>query len=544
MSATDPILEAVTAPGSPFELCERNGMKCFAKAPASLDQLIESSRRFGAATSMVEGDRRLSFDDVFDLRDAIAAQLQIAPGDHVAICMRNSTEWLLGFLAILHAGGVAVLINSRGAPEDLADAVSSAEAVLVLADKKRASALRRADYEGRLIAADDLAREPAEFVPPPPAESQDPAVILFTSGTTGHVKGAVLTHENIITGIMSIQMAGTMVLYNTARQMGMPVEELIKKLPQQANLLVYPLFHISGLGASFLSPFLAGSKIVILPRWDAQDAARAIAQEKVTMFSGVPTMLWDILKSASLDHGDLSSLTNVGTGGQALPINLLDAMREACPKAVMGTGYGLTETTGTVAMALGEDFLRKRASAGRLLPLLEVRIEGPDGEALPRGEAGEIVVRGAQVMRGYWKREAETAEVLSSDGWFRTGDIGYLDDEAYLFIVDRKKDMVISGGENIYCAEVERVLSEMPEISECATFGIPDERMGELLVAAVRAKGISEQQVKDHVGARLARYKAPAHVVFVDRALPRNHLDKVDKIALRARWPEIAEEHA
>ena len=544
MSASDPIFEAVTAKGSPFELCLRDGMQCFANAPETLDQLIEGSRRFGAATSMVEGGQRLSFDDVFIRRSALAAQLAIAPGDHVAICMRNSIDWLLGFLAVIHAGGVPVLVNSRGAADELVDAVRAADAVLVLADAARASLLQEGGFAGRLLQAADFASEPAEFVPPPPAGTRDPAVILFTSGTTGRVKGAVLTHRNVITGILSIQLAGTMVLFNTARRHGLAPEELIRRLPQQANLLVYPLFHISGLGASFLSPFLAGSKIVILPRWDASAAARAIADEKITMFSGVPTMLWDILKCAAHEACDLSSLANVGTGGQALPINLLDAMRELCPQAVMGTGYGLTETTGTVAMALGEDFLRKRASAGRLLPLLELRIEGPDAESLPCGMAGEIVVRGAQVMQGYWRQPEDTAAALSADGWFRTGDIGYLDEEGYLFIVDRKKDMVISGGENIYCAEVERVLSEIAEVEECAAFGVPDERMGELLVAAVRARGIGEAAIRDHVASRLARYKAPAQIIFMAGKLPRNQLDKVDKVALRAAWQDLAKGHA
>ena len=208
----------------------------------------------------------------------------------------------------------------------------------------------------------------------------------------------------------------------------------------------------------------------------------------------------------------------------------------------MGTGYGLTETTATVAMAVGQDFLRNRASAGRVVPLVEMRIEGPDGHEVQRGEAGEIVVRSAQVMKGYWNLPEETAEVLSDDGWFRTGDVGSLDEEGYLFIVDRKKDMVISGGENIYCAEVERVLSEIPEVSECATFGIPDDRLGELLVAVVRADNISENTIIAHVGNRLARYKAPARVAFVDTPLPRNHLDKVDKIALRESWSKLMKE--
>ena len=542
MSASDPILDAITAPGSPFELASVDGIKRFANAPQNLDQFISSAQRHGDQVFIVEGDRRITFTQAFALRDALAGALAIEPGDRVAICMRNRAEWLIGYMAVVRAGGVVALINSRGSPDELAVAVASVDAKIVLSDEHRTSLLREGGYQGRIIETSDFPPAGASFSPPAPAGPDDPAAILFTSGTTGRVKGAVLTHRNVITGIMSMQMAGMMVLHNTARQYGIPVEQLLASIPRQAVLLVYPLFHISGMGASFLSPLVAGSKIVILPKWDAKEAARAIADEKITMFSAVPTMLWDMLREAQANAVDLSSLTNIGTGGQALPINLLDGMRELCPQAVMGTGYGLTETTGTVAMAVGEDFLRKRASAGRVVPLVEMRVEAPDGSELPRGEAGEIVVRSAQVMQGYWGMPDETAEVLSADGWLHTGDVGYLDDEGYLFIVDRKKDMVISGGENIYCAEVERVLSEMPEISECATFGIPDDRLGELLVAVVRAEGISENDIINHVAERLARYKAPGRVAFLTGPLPRNHLDKVDKIALRQSWAELVKE--
>lgn len=544
MSSSDPILDAVTAPGSPFELTSIDGVKHFANAPRNLDQLISSAQRHGDATFIVEGERRISFNEAFALRDALAGKLAIEPGDRVALCMRNRAEWLIGYMAVVRAGGIVALINSRGSPEELAAAVGSVDAQVVLADARRAALMREGSYEGRIIEAEQFPEAGASFNPPPPAGPDDPAAILFTSGTTGRVKGAVLTHRNVVTGIMSMQMAGMMVLHNTARKMGIPVDQLLAHIPRQAVLLVYPLFHISGMGAAFLSPLIAGSKIVILPKWDAKEAARVIAKEKITMLSAVPTMLWDMLREAQENAVDLSSLTNIGTGGQALPINLLDAMRELCPQAVMGTGYGLTETTGSVAMAVGEDFLRKRNSAGRVVPLVEMRIEGPDGSELPRGQAGEIVVRCAQVMQGYWNMPDETAEVLSEDGWFKTGDIGYLDEEGYLFIVDRKKDMVISGGENIYCAEVERVLSEIPGVSECAAFGIPDDRLGELLVAAVRADGLSEREIIDHVGERLARYKAPAQVAFTDGPLPRNHLDKVDKIALRESWNELRKENA
>ena len=174
-----------------------------------------------------------------------------------------------------------------------------------------------------------------------------------------------------------------------------------------------------------------------------------------------------------------------------------------------------------------------------MLPLLDMRILGPDGEVLPRGEAGEITVRGAMVMQGYWNRPEETVAVLSPDGWLKSGDVGFIDEEGYVFIVDRKKDMVISGGENIYCAEVERVLGAMPGIRECAAFGIPDERLGELLVAVVVAEGIGEDQIRVEVATQLARYKAPAHVAFASEALPRNAVGKVDKVTLRQRWPEL-----
>lgn len=542
MNRSDPIFDAVAAPGSPFEIGDIDERRYFVNAPASLGQLVESARRHGDMTFLVEGERRLSFADFFVLRDALANALAIAPGERVAICMRNRIEWLTGFLAVIRAGGVAVLLNSRGSPAELAAAVADVRPALVLADSQRAALLRAGGYAGRLLEADDFPVEAAVFTPPAPAAPDDAAAILFTSGTSGRVKGAILSHRNIITGVLGMQMAGMMVLHNTAAAMGVSPETLIAAAPQQVVLMVYPLFHISGLGASFLSPLLAGSKVVILPKWEAEAAAQVIADEGVTMFAAVPTMLWDMLHRARLADADLSSLRNIGTGGQALPINLLDAMREMCPNAVMGTGYGLTETAGSVSMAVGDDFIRNRAAAGRVLPLIDLRIESPDGQVQPTGVPGEIVVRGAQVMQGYWERPDDTARALDAGGWLHTGDIGYLDDDGYLFIVDRMKDMVISGGENIYCAEVERILSEIDGIGEAACFGIPDERLGELLVAVVVGGGLTAEEVKHIVGERLARYKAPAHVSFTDQPLPRNDVGKIDKTRLRAAWPTLAKE--
>ena len=539
----DPLFLSVTAPGTPFEIGTRDGLRQFVNAPAGLNQLIEAARRHGSKTFIVDhagdGERRLTFDETFALRDALAVELGIARGDRVAICMRNCAEWMIAFLAVIRMGGVAVLVNSRGAPSELVAAIDEVTPALVLADAHRAALLREGGFAGRMIEAEGFPGPGA--VPPPvaPAQADDPCAILFTSGTTGRVKGAVLSHRNLVTGLLSVQLSGVMILHGTAQSLGMPVEALTANMPQQAVLLVYPLFHISGLGSAFLSPLFSGSKVVVMRRWDAREALKLIGAEAVSMFTGVPTMLWDVLNAAQPGDPALAGLRNVASGGQALPVNLLDAMREACPQASMGTGYGMTECSGSVAQAVGADFLRNRAAAGRVLPLVDMKIEGPDGAERARGQTGEITVRGAMVMQGYWNRPDDTAAVLSPDGWLRTGDVGYVDDEGYVFIVDRKKDMVISGGENIYCAEVERVMGELPGISECAAFGIPDDRLGEVLVAVVVAEGIDETAIIREVGERLARYKAPARVAFSNQTLPRNHVGKVDKIALRNAWPQL-----
>lgn len=550
MSQIDPVFAAVTAPGTPFELVERDGLLQFAQAAPDLALMIDSARRHGDKTFLVDfssdgSQRRLTFEQVFAWRDQLAPMLGIRRGDRVAICMRNRAEWIVAFMAVIKAGGVAALLNSRGSPAELVAMIDEVTPEVVLADSRRAELIREGGYKGRMLdltkpfPAEEIARRAAAPVEPSLATPLDPAAILFTSGTTGRVKGAVLTHRSLITGLMLMQLSGMMVLHNMARAHGMEPAQLIAAMPQQAVLLVYPLFHISGLGAAFLSPLFAGSKVVIMRRWDAEEAARLIEAEKITMFSAVPTMLWDLLHRAKPGETDLSSLRNIASGGQALPVNLLDAIRETCPQAVMGTGYGMTEASGSLAQAVGEDFLRKRSSAGRVLPLAQVRIVAPDGTVQTAGQSGEIQLKGAMVMAGYWNRPEDTAAAFTPDGWLRTGDVGYIDEEGYIFIVDRVKDMVISGGENIYCAEVERVLGELDGVGECAAFGIPDERLGELLVAVVRGEGLTEAQVKDWVGERLARYKAPGHVAIIPDPLPRNHVGKVDKNALRAAWPKL-----
>jgi len=554
MSQVDPLFAAVTAPGTPFELVERDGLLQFANAAPDLALMIDHARRHGDKTFLVDfssdgAERRLTFEQVFAWRDQLVPLLQIKRGDRVAICMRNRAEWIVAFMAVIKAGGIAALLNSRGSPAELVAMIDDVTPALVLADSRRAALIREGGYQGRMLDltkpfdAQEIERRAGETMPAPGvAQPLDPVTILFTSGTTGRVKGAVLTHRSLITGLMLMQLSGVMVLHNMARQYQTTPEVLMANMPQQAVLLVYPLFHISGLGAAFLSPLFAGSKVVIMRRWDAQEAVRLIEAEKITMFAAVPTMLWDVLHRAKAGAADLTSLRNVASGGQALPVNLLDEIRQVFPHAVLGTGYGMTEASGSLAQAVGDDFIRNRASAGRVLPLAQVRIVAPDGAVLPTGQSGEIQLKGAMVMAGYWNRPEETAAAFTKDGWLKTGDVGYVDAEGYVFIVDRVKDMVISGGENIYCAEVERVMGEMPGVGECAAFGIPDERLGELLVAVVKGDGLTEAAVIDWVGERLARYKAPGRVAIMSEPLPRNDVGKVNKGALRAAWQALSGE--
>jgi long-chain acyl-CoA synthetase len=527
----------LTRPGAPFELLdiavENVSMRGFRRAETGLASLFTSFALHAEKMFIIDGDNRLTYAELSAAAARLSAELTergVLPGQRVALAMRNSAEWMASFIAIVACGAIPALVNSRGTAREMSQTIDLVGAALVIADDRRAAILADGGVPLMVPVLDVSPGGPV--LPIPSANPDDPAMILFTSGTTGRAKGATLTHRAAMTGLILSQMAGAMI---GIRMMG--AAALSGPRPQSIALLAFPLFHVSGCHAMFLSALASGGRIVVAPKWDAPTILRLMEREGVTNFSGSPAMVWDLLQAREAVGADLSCLVAVSTGGQAQPVNLLDAVVSAFPRAIVGTGFGATETAGAVAMHTGADYLSHPKAAGHILPLAEIRICDADGAEVPRGMAGEIVVRGPMVMSGYWNDKEATARALR-DGWFYTGDVAMLDADGNLTILDRITDMVISGGENIYCAEVEGALQQHGGITEAAAFGVPDERMGERLVAVVRHSDettFNERDLRLHLDVALTRYKHPTEIHVSTEGLPRNAVGKVDKRALRAR---------
>lgn len=553
--ATAMTLEAsLTEPGAPYELVYTDGphgrVRVFRHAPATLPEFLRTLAAFADRPLLVHESRRLSYRQIFDRTAGIAYELGnrgVTRGSRVVIAMRNSCECVAAILAVLAIGAVPVFINSRGTRDEITDGVRMARCSIMLVDQRCAAALSEAPPAGVAILdesmlvgmppRDDFFSRLATGVAP-----DDPAAILFTSGTAGRPKAAVLTHRGVMTSLWANLYAGALIGLRTAEKLGIDMATLAAQMQSPCLLLVYPLFHTSGLHSGLLPTLARGARCVMMKRWSGVDALRLIEAERITQAPGVPTMFWDMLKVEERGQFDLSSLTSIATGGQAMPVNLLADMRAAFPRAVIGNGYGLTEANGAVSLVVGEDFLARPTTSGVVLPTLEVRfMRTAHTEAAP-GEPGEVWVRGASVMREYFDDPAATEEAFH-EGWLRTGDVGYLDDEGFIYIVDRKRDMIISAGENIYCAEVERVLLEHPGVFEASTFGVVDDRLGEKLVAAVVPRGgcdVTEADLQAWIGGRLAAYKVPRRVWTSDTPLVRNDMGKVDKVAMRQRFAQFS----
>jgi long-chain acyl-CoA synthetase len=554
------VVAQLTAPGAPFEVVPADvkgrQAKVFRHAPRSvIDLFATAERQFAHRTFVVDGEDCYSFGQVFDAARRLAGALRdryaIGPGDRVGIVMRNRPEYFVALIAVAQAGAIGALLNSRGSADELAAAEADLDCPLVLADGPRAALLRdggadvpmivvtRGEQPSNVSDTDDYDLVLAQSEPltnPVHVDEDDPVWVLFTSGTSGRPKGATLTHRNICNMAMTINFAGAGAVQQMANQLGCSADEILRSAPAPANLQIFPLFHISGL-ISTIGALQSGGKLILIRRWNVAQAAKLISQHQVMTLAAPPMVLIDLL---DLSHAakTLSGVKTFVMGGQAIPGNLKQRIAQGLPAASMATGWGMTEACGTVSTLGGALYALHPDSAGLAGPLMEIRTVDERGSQLPPDVPGELQVRGALVMKGYWNRPQETADSFDGE-WYRTGDVGYLDKDGFVFVVDRKKDMVISAGENIYCAEVERVLSACPDILEVAVFGVPDPRLGERAIAAVRLRdgaSLDQDGVRQLARLRLADYKVPAAVLFSADPFPRNVTGKLDKKKLSSLY--------
>jgi acyl-CoA synthetase (AMP-forming)/AMP-acid ligase II len=555
LDAFQRVNRALTAPGAPFELLDAHDPPCrrYAGTVANVLAIAERARtRFGPQPFIELDGKVLTFEAAFAGADRLAVWLArehgIGHGDRVGIAMRNLPEWFIAFFAVARLGAIATLLNSRGAPEEICLTARQVGCSLVFADDARARAVRSQlecpvidiDEIGRIASDAQIAAIAADH---PQPQADDPLLIIFTSGTTGRPKGATLTHLNICAVARDLEMRAEVGLIQAAEQMGMEIEALRALMPPPAPvLLISPMFHISGIVGMLLSLHVGCSNI-LMRRWDAVEALEMIDARGGASLSGPSLVFSDLLALPDAPRR-MRTLRSCAVAGQATPSRLAQELRESEAQIGVTSCWGQTECTGAATTGSAALFAAHPGTVGPAVPYVEIRVADAEGNTVPVGEVGELQVRGPTIMRGYWGDEKATADTLR-DGWLCTGDLGRIDELGLVYVDDRAKDMVIAGGQNIYCAEVERVLSMLHEQHEVALFGVPDERLGERAIAAITLKAglegsLDEAAVKSHVRAHLASYKVPLEVRFDLGPFPRNDLGKINKAQLAQRYLQTA----
>jgi long-chain acyl-CoA synthetase len=554
----DKITAGLTAPGGPVALTMHsiNGVELpmVSTAPPNLPlYFAHFCNEHAAKEFVVAGDERLTFAQIYAAADKVARSLVdgygIKKGDRVGIAMRNAPSWIVLYMGILMAGGVATLLNGWWQGQELADGIDTVDTTLVFADPQRAARLAEFGYKGAKIVTLDIAQQLDDALAPifatggsadtklPGITGDDVATILFTSGSTGQSKGAFHTHRSVVQGTFNYIVQALMLL-----QLGTEDGTIRTDAPQHCALLTVPLFHVTGEVPVMLVSFAIGRKLIMMPKWDVVTAMQFIEREKVTSFTGVPLMSFELASHPDRDKYDLSTLQGLAGGGAPRPLEHVKRLQDEFPNAPPALGYGLTETNGVGAGNFGTNYQEKPNSTGRASkPLVELAILDDDGKPVPQGERGEVSIRSIANFSGYWGREDATKACMTTDGFFRTGDIGYLDPDGYLFIVDRKKDIIIRGGENISCQEVEAALYEHSSVAEACVFGLPDERLGEVVGAVVHfhdGQSASADEVLSFVRENIAGFKVPYRLWIEHDPLPRLGTEKIDKVGLRKRYQD------
>jgi long-chain acyl-CoA synthetase len=539
-------IDEVTGPGSWFEVEDGvvNGvaMKVFKNAPKALRDVFNPSRE-SDATYMVYEDEEWSYKKTHQEADALAYALvhtyNIKPGDRVGISMRNLPEWVVSFTAITGIGAVSVSMNSWWTEEELEFSLKDVGLSVLIVDSER---IERATgpcerngtkmitvREGNVVIPaiakrweDVVAR--GEAMPFVEITTDMDAIILFTSGTTGFPKGAVSTHQAVGNSMMAFSARASA---NGKRVEGLAQEKKDSPFPN-VGILAVPLFHVTGM-AVMLSNFAYQFKMVIMFKWDAERALQLIEKHHITTFTGVPTQSWDMVQHPNFSKYDTSSLNTVGGGGAPAPAKLVEQVDGAFKSGRPNLSYGMTETNAYGPGNVGTEYTSHPNSTGRTpLPGMELEIRDEDANPVPRNTSGEIWMKGPMLIRGYWNRPEANKETLVN-GWLRTGDLGRIDEEGFIYIEDRAKDMIIRGGDNVYGAEVETGIYEIPEVYEAAVFGIKHERLGEEVACVIMTRPgmtLTEEQVSTYLNGRMAKYKIPTRIAFTTDPLPRNPAGK------------------
>jgi acyl-CoA synthetase (AMP-forming)/AMP-acid ligase II len=545
----DAVLAHVTGPDGRIQIGrDGKGRAIVTNLPPTLPLLFDAFCMLHAGTlALVAGDERLTFADLnaeaTRLAHALAGGWGVGKGDRIAIAMRNCPAWIVAYMAALKAGALATLVNGWWQADEMRHALELTEPALILCDAPRGERIAAACDPARLVtlpidrpvaeALAPLHARGGEKAPLPELSPEDDATILFTSGSTGLAKGAVSTHRAVTTGVYAYAIS-------LLTMLGILESEGRPPVNPPRTLVSVPLFHVTGEVPVLLNSFVIGRTMVLMPKWDPSEALRLIEKEKITYFVGVPTMSLELMQAPDRDRYDISSLTDIAAGGAARPVSHVERLQQSFRGAKPALGYGLTETNAVGCGNFWENYADKPASTGRPhRPLVEVAILGDGDRHLPPNQRGEIAIRSAANVRGYWRDPAATAAAFTADSYLRTGDVGYLDEDSYLFIVDRKKDIIIRGGENISAQEVEAALYADPRIAEASVFALPDERLGEVPAAVVYSEDdarLDGEEVRAALAGRIAPFKVPA-AIWVERApLPKLGTGKIDKMALRQKY--------
>ena len=548
----------LTGPGGVFEIVETpvrgQALRTYKNAPPNIRALWLSTATHGERDYLIYGDERLTYAEAHAQVSAVAAWLTargVGRGDRVAIAMRNYPEWMLIYWACVCMGVAAVGMNAWWVPEEMEFGLRDAAPKVLFADAERMArvaerpsmidgitvvTVRAPAFDGA-VAWETVIATPGDL-PHADIDPDDDASIFYTSGTTGFPKGAQLTHRGCVSNLFSIMFSGQVTALATSRATGVAIDPNAAP-PIPVALLTTPLFHVTANNCGAYAVTAAGGKLVLMYRWDAKEALTLIERERVTSMSGVPVMSRELISHADFESHDLSSLVTLGGGGAQLPPDLVLKIDSRVATARPNTGYGMTETCGIITAVSADFYIDKPDSAGPAMPCFETKCVDDEGRTVAPGVLGELWVKGAQVIKGYINRPEATAESIT-DGWLHTGDIARIDDDGFIFIVDRKKDMVLRGGENVYCAEVEASLYRHAAVAECSVFGVPDDRLGEEVGAAIYARPgeiIDAVALREHCAAIMARHKIPRYLWIVTEPLPRNASGKFLRRQLRQTLP-------